>query len=75
MLNIHHLYVDFVDCDTGEVIRKYHLRQATEDNVSFDIYQFLTSELLAKYIQSFRRGCKSHSNLSIQFNYQNEKIF
>lgn len=78
MLSIANLNFTFVDNDTGEVIKKYKYEQASppeDKDGNVDIDNFVTNHLLSTYVSSFRRGCLSKNNISLQIDFNIEKIF
>lgn len=75
MLVLHKLKFTFVDTDTGEVIRQYRYQQSNDDAEKFDVQNFVSDKLLASFVSSFKRGCFRNKNLTLQIDFNTEKIF
>lgn len=67
------LDIEFVDCDTGVVIRQYHFNTCSEDDSS--MYVLLNTKKLLSFLSSFIRGCYKNDHLMIKFKYDKDNIF
>lgn len=73
MVCVRKLTIEFIDCDTGEVIRQYPF-QITGDDPN-ELYVLLNTKKLVSFLSSFIRGCREYNYLSLRFTYENSTIF
>lgn len=73
MVCVRKLTIEFIDCDTGEVIRQYPFQITGEDEN--ELYVLLNSKKLVSFLSSFIRGCHKNDHLRLVFTYDKNTIF
>ena len=77
MLKVCRLKIDFVDPQTGEVIRNYNFEKSFDNEVikNNDLYKLLNVKTLVFYLSSFIRGCYKIENLILSITFTTDNIF
>lgn len=65
--------IEFVDCETGEVIRQFPFQFTGEDEN--ELFVLLNTKKLLSFLSSFIRGCRKNDHLSLRFTYDKQTIF
>ena len=72
MVTARTVLIEFIDCDTGEIIRQYPFSVTGEDNEC--LFILLNVRKLGSFLSSFIRGCYKCDHLELRMRYNKNVI-